>query len=68
MIILIILQEKKIIRKIKKVIGIVDVEGFCDEEINLLFKKTIEEISKKTDFKIKIVKLPLDIFMKLIIS
>jgi aspartyl-tRNA(Asn)/glutamyl-tRNA(Gln) amidotransferase subunit A len=57
-------REENYKKKLKKVIGIVDVEGFCDEEINLLFKKTIEEISKKTDFKIKIVKLPLDIFIE----
>ena len=43
------------------VIGIVDVEGFCDSKISNLIKEKVQDVAKKNKWKIKNVKLPLDI-------
>ncbi|MFA5484825.1 MAG: amidase family protein [Candidatus Pacearchaeota archaeon] len=56
--------EEKYKKKLKKIIGIVEVEEFCDDKIYSLFKEKIKEISKKTNYQVKVVKLPLDIFIE----
>lgn len=43
------------------VIGLVDTEGFCEPEIGKMIKEKTEEFAKKNGYKIKNVKLPLDI-------
>lgn len=51
------------IKKNKKeiVIGLVDVEKYCDKRLFEIINKKTEEIAKKNGFKIKKVRLPLDI-------
>ncbi|MDH3353038.1 MAG: aspartyl/glutamyl-tRNA amidotransferase subunit A [Nanoarchaeota archaeon] len=47
--------------KKKGVIGLVDVQDFCNKEITELITKKTEEIAKKNNWKIKKINLPLDI-------
>jgi len=45
----------------KRVIGLVNVEDFCDREIAELIKGKTKEVAKKNGWKIKKINLPLDI-------
>jgi len=47
--------------KEKKVIGLVNVEGYTTPEIKHLIEQKAKDLAKKLDFKIKEVKLPLEI-------
>jgi aspartyl-tRNA(Asn)/glutamyl-tRNA(Gln) amidotransferase subunit A len=47
--------------KKKKAIGLVDVSKFCDKKIAKLIEQKTKEIAEKNDWKIKKIKLPLDI-------
>lgn len=57
-------KEEEIKDTPKKVLGIVDVSDFCNKDINHLFQEKVKEISEKTNYKIKQIKLPLDIFIE----
>ncbi|NPE26554.1 Asp-tRNA(Asn)/Glu-tRNA(Gln) amidotransferase subunit GatA [Methanococcoides sp. SA1] len=48
----------------KKVIGLVDVKGFCDERIAKIIEKETKKVAKKNNWKIKKVNLPLDIALE----
>jgi aspartyl-tRNA(Asn)/glutamyl-tRNA(Gln) amidotransferase subunit A len=48
----------------KKVIGLVDVKGFCNEEIAKLIEDKTKKIAEKNKWKIKKIKLPLDIALE----
>jgi len=53
-------------QKLKKdvVIGLVNVKDFCDKRISDLIKNKTEEISRKNNYKIKSINLPLDIALE----
>ena len=54
-------EDGKYLSKSKKIIGLVDTSDFAAPEINKIIEEKAKELAKKKGFKIKNVKLPLDI-------
>lgn len=54
-------EDGKYLSKSKKIIGLVDTSEFATPEINKIIEEKAKELAKKKGFKIKKIKLPLDI-------